>query len=242
MAKRRNAICNRRRQDRSPPDERQALIDTTPRVGLLLRRPRPGRDVSRQKGPRCRDGCRAARGCLRRVWSRCLYRRRSVAGSHRVRDFRSLKDSSVPSSHAFPFSTRDIEWSVPQREDIIGQCSKGVAPKVKAGRPNFAVMSSVTEHLEHPDSVMHAIWEVLDPDAIFWVTHHGYHSWSGHHALPRDVGHGTPTSQLTMPWSTGSTSIRDPCYAKTDLNRIRLEDMRLVGGEYFELQCWEPDY
>ena len=41
-----------------------------------------------------------------------------------------------------------------------------------------------------------------------------------------------------MPSSTESISI--PCYAEASLNRIRLEDLRLVVAKYFEFQCREP--
>ena len=206
----------------NPPDERRALIDTTREWGYFFASPalvelfRGKRvlDVGMGAGPHAGFCPSVESGAAAYIGVD------PIAGSQQVSDLRSLKEPSVPSSHAFPFSTRDIERLYPNVR-IYRAVLEDVAREVKAARPNFAIMNSVTEHLEHPDSVMHAIWEVRDPDAMLWVNHHGYHSWSGHHALPRDVGlwdPSKPAHNAMVDWK--HLDPEHPCYGKTNLNRI----------------------
>jgi len=224
----------------SPRDEKQALIETTREWGYFFDNPAL---AERFRGKRVLDvGMGGGPHAVAYVESgaAAYIGVDPVAGSDQVRDFRSLKDPSVPGRHAFPFSVQDIERLYPNVK-IYRAVLEGVAKEVKAARPNFAIMNSVTEHLQHPDSVMHAIWDVLDRDGIFWANHHGYHSWSGHHASPRDVGSwdpNNPAHNAVVDWKHLDPG--HPCYAEPSLNRIRLEDLRLVVAKYFELQCWEP--
>jgi hypothetical protein len=100
-------------------------------------------------------------------------------------------------------------------------------------------MTSVTEHLHHPDRVIEAIWQVLDRRGILWIGHHGYHSWSGHHRDPRDVNcwkRNDPSENEVVDWKHLDPS--HPCYSNDNLNRIRLEDMRLIVAKYFEIESW----
>jgi SAM-dependent methyltransferase len=162
-----------------------------------------------------------------------------LVGSDMVRDFRSPRDPSLPLYHAFPYSVGDIERILPNVK-LYPAILEDVAGEVRAMRPDFATMDSVTEHLEHPESVVRAIWQVLDRDGTFWANHHNYYSWTGHHDDPREVSSwdaNNPAHNAVVDWKHLDPS--HPSYLNRRLNRIRLEDMRLVVAKYFELQCWE---
>src|SRR6188472_1052825 len=97
----------------NPPDERRALIDTTREWGYFFASPAL---VELFRGKRVLDvGMGAGPHAVAFVESgaAAYIGVDPIAGSQQVSDFRSLKDSSVPSSHAFPFSTRDIERLYP---------------------------------------------------------------------------------------------------------------------------------
>lgn len=164
-----------------------------------------------------------------------------TAGQDNVHDFRSEKDPSIPSSHAFPFSVRDIERIYSNSVEIHSALLEDVAEEVKVARPNLAMMNSVTEHLEHPDLVVRAIWQALDRDGLLWINHHGYYSWSGHHWSPRTVSsldRNDASHNAVIDWKHLDPS--HPIYSENTLNRICLDDMRLVVEKYFKIQSWEP--
>lgn len=222
-------------------DERQALIKATrdwgyyssdiPALTKLFRGKRV-LDVGMGGGPHAvrfiESGATAYVGVDPRV------------GSDRVRDFRNIKDPSITAYHAFPFSATDIERIYPGVK-LYSAILEDVIDQVKAFRPDLAVMVSVTEHLHQIDSVMDAIWKVLPRDGLLWANHQNYYSWSGHHAQPRDVAswdRNNPAHNSVVDWQHLDPGNR--YYSHPTLNRIRLEDLRVVVAKYFELQSWEP--
>lgn len=161
-----------------------------------------------------------------------------LVASDRVRDFRSWTDPTVPSYHAFPFSADDIQRIYPNVQLYPGLL-EDVASELKRHRLDFALMTSVTEHLRYPDQVIQTIWEVLDRDGILWSNHQNYYSWTGHHAQPRDVSswdRDNAAHNAVVDWKHLEPT--HPSYADETLNRIRLEDLRLIFAKYFEIQSW----
>ncbi len=225
---------------RNPSDERRALVEATREWGYFSHSPEL---VEKCRGKRVLDiGMGAGPHAVPFVeYGAATYIGVDpTAGAARAPDFRSLKNPSIAVDNVFPFSVQDIERLYPNVKIYRGVLDD-VAPQVRAARPNFAVMTSVTEHLAAPDSVIQSIWKVLEPDGIFWAIHHGYHSWSGHHAQPRGVNtwdRDNAEQNAVADWKHLQPGHR--CYENPNLNRIRLEDLRLVVAKYFELQSWSP--
>jgi SAM-dependent methyltransferase len=96
-----------------------------------------------------------------------------LVGSDHVRDFRNLKDPSLPAYHAFPYTTRDIMRIYPNIHLYSGLL-EDVAAEIKANRVDIAMMAAVTEHLERPHDVVRSIWELLEPGGHLWISHCNY--------------------------------------------------------------------
>src|SRR5262249_11213242 len=115
-----------------------------------------------------------------------------------------------------------------------------VAHDVKRHELDIAIMAAVTEHLRHTDRVIHAIWEILRPGGLLWISHCNYYSWTGHHYPPRSVAgwnRGDPAENEHIDWKHLEPEHR--AYTNPNFNRIRLEDLRLVIAKYFEFVEWK---
>jgi hypothetical protein len=78
-----------------------------------------------------------------------------LVGTDHVRDFRNLKDPSLPAYHAFPYSARDIMRIYPNIHLYTGLL-EDVAAQIKANKVDIAMMAAVTEHLERPYDLGHS--------------------------------------------------------------------------------------
>lgn len=161
-----------------------------------------------------------------------------LIGTDQVRDYRSLTDPSVPRYHAFPWSADEIMHLVPEAVLLPGTVEER-AEDVKALRPDFAMMSAVTEHLRDPASVFHTVWEALSPGGVLWFSHCNYYSWTGHHRPPRSVAQYDPTNDAhnaVIDWRHLEPNHSE--YNNPNFNRIRLDDLRLLTMKYFEIIEW----
>ncbi len=162
-----------------------------------------------------------------------------LVGSDHVRDFRNLKDPSLPAYHAFPYSTRDIMRVYPNIHLYSGLL-EDVAAQVKANRVDIAMMAAVTEHLERPHDVIRAIWELLEPSGHLWISHCNYYSWTGHHRNPRSVATWNRTDaeqNKHIDWQHLEPA--HPDYSNRNFNRVRMADLRDVVETYFEIVEWK---
>ncbi len=144
-----------------------------------------------------------------------------LVGSSHVRDFRSLKDPSIPAYHPFPFSIADITRLYPNVHLYPGLL-EDVLSEVKAHKVDIVIMAAVTEHLRHPDKVIQGIWEILQPGGYLWISHCNYYSWTGHHRPPRSVRQWDPQNpdhNEHVDWKHLERTHR--AYVNTNFNRIR---------------------
>jgi SAM-dependent methyltransferase len=161
-----------------------------------------------------------------------------LLGSDHVRDFRNLKDPSLPAYHAFPYSMRDI-MNIYPNVHLYSGLLEDVAAEIKANRVDIALMAAVTEHLERPHDVVRAIWELLEPGGHLWISHCNYYSWTGHHRNPRTVAawkQNDPEQNKHVDWQHLEPT--HPDYSNRNFNRVRMVDLRDVIDKYFEIVEW----
>jgi SAM-dependent methyltransferase len=161
-----------------------------------------------------------------------------MVGTDHVRDFRNIKDPSIPAYHAFPFSMRDIMDIMPDVHLYPGFLEDNV-DKIRAHKIDIAILDAVTEHLADPHAVFRGIWELLIPGGLVWFSHCNYYSWTGHHANPRSVAgwdRSNPAQNAVVDWQH-----LDPAnvhYQNANFNRVRHQDLRDLIDKYFEIVEW----
>ena len=161
-------------------------------------------------------------------------------GTDHVRDFRSNADPSVPPYHAFPYSPADVMRLYPEIK-LYGDILENVKQEVRRHKVDFGYMGAVTEHLQQLPEVFETIWETLEPGALLWYSHCGYHSWSGHHRYPREVKQydpANPAHAFVADWKHLDPA--HPDYSDGNYNRVRLADLRKLTEKYFEIVQWKP--
>jgi SAM-dependent methyltransferase len=161
-----------------------------------------------------------------------------LIGSEHVRDFRNLKDPSIPAYHAFPFSSDEIMNIMPDVHLYAGLL-EDVAEQVTAHQVDIAMLAAVTEHLTDPEAVFRSIWQLLAPDGLLWLSHCNYYSWTGHHAPPRSVAgwdRTNPAHNAVVDWQ--HLEPESPHYRNPNFNRMRLGDFRELIENYFDIIEW----
>ena len=162
-----------------------------------------------------------------------------VAGTEHVRDFRSSKDPSIPPYHAFPVSTNEMMELFPQIS-IYSDILDNVADEIKQKKPQIAILSAVTEHLQDMKSVFEGIWGVLSKGGLLHLTHNNYYSWIGHHESPRDPKSWDSSNEnqnKVVDWKHLETDHHR--YLDKNLNRVRLNDFKRVVNKFFEIVQWK---
>lgn len=159
-------------------------------------------------------------------------------GTATVRNPRADKDPSQPRYCAFPYSPAEIMRLYPNIHLYSGVLEE-VTDKVRRHKVDMAYMASVTEHIQHLPEVFETIWSVLEPDGLIWLSHHGYHSWTGHHRYPRTVAdwrRDDPEQNAVVDWKHLDPD--HPSYRDPNFNRVRLQDFRRLIEKYFDVLSW----
>ena len=162
-----------------------------------------------------------------------------LAGTDHVRDFRSNKDPKIPAYHPFPVSTEKMMELFPQIS-IYSDILENVSEEIIAKKPQIAILSAVTEHLQDLHSVFHSIWKVLDKGGLLHLTHCNYYSWTGHHENPRTPAGWDKTNEAqnkVIDWKHLEPGHHR--YNDVNLNRVRLDDFRRLLNKYFEIIQWK---
>jgi|LWDU01.1.fsa_nt_gi predicted RNA methylase len=162
-----------------------------------------------------------------------------LAGTGHVRDFRSNKDPSIPAYHPFPVSTEEMMELFPQIS-IYSDILENVSEEITRKKPQIAILSAVTEHLQDLRSVFQSIWEVLDKRGFLHLTHCNYYSWTGHHENPRAPANWDKTNEAqnkVIDWK--HLDPKHHRYKDVNLNRVRLDDFRRLLNKYFEIVQWK---
>jgi len=161
-----------------------------------------------------------------------------MIGRATVRNPRADTDPTQPTYCPFPYSPADIMRLYPNIHLYSGLLEE-VKEKVRGHRVDMAYMASVTEHLQQLPTVFETIWECLEPGGHIWFTHHGYHSWTGHHRYPRivkDWNREDPEHNAVTDWKHLEPD--HPSYLDSNFNRVRLADFQALVEKYFDIVSW----
>ena len=109
------------------------------------------------------------------------------------------------------------------------------------GRYDIAVMQAVTEHVMDLESLMAAIAGALRPGGLVWFLHDSFQSWGGHHEAPHSPRKFDPADPAHLRFADWAHLTFDPPEDhpfRTNLNRVRLDDLRRIVERHFTLRDW----
>ena len=113
-----------------------------------------------------------------------------------------------------------------------------------SGEPLFdvAVLHNVTEHLFNIENVVRDVAARLREGGVIIFNHHNFYSWNGHHTAPKKVAEidpDDPKQQQVLDWSHVRFDAPPEHYISRGLNRIRIDDLKILATRYFELSVWD---
>lgn len=109
-------------------------------------------------------------------------------------------------------------------------------------RYDVAVMHTVTEHLLDIESVFREVASSLAPGGQVWFLHDNFYSWAGHHMAPHSLKSFDPSNPEHHVYSDWKHVSYDPAPDHpfiTNLNRIRLDELKDVTSKYFDIEEWQ---
>ena len=117
---------------------------------------------------------------------------------------------------------------------------RGISNELE-GRMLFdvATLHNATEHLTDLAGVFASVARLLRPGGRLIFSHHNWFSWNGHHQEPKTIGRldlTNPIQQRFADWAHLDGTHPPDHYVMTKLNRLRLEEVRAITGQHFEIE------
>ena len=117
---------------------------------------------------------------------------------------------------------------------------RGISNELE-GRMSFdvATLHNATEHLTDLAGVFASVARLLRPGGRLIFSHHNWFSWNGHHQEPKTIGRldlTNPVQQRFADWAHLDGTHPPDHYVMTKLNRLRLEEVRAITGQHFEIE------
>ncbi|KAA1427454.1 methyltransferase [Nocardioides antri] len=105
-------------------------------------------------------------------------------------------------------------------------------------------LHNVTEHLAHLDDVIAGLTRLCHSDTALVLHHHSFYSWNGHHQAPvrpDQLDESDPRHQQLYDWRHINLvpQLPEDHYIRTNLNRVRLDDLRASIERHFEIERWD---
>ncbi|MEM8695957.1 MAG: methyltransferase domain-containing protein [Pseudomonadota bacterium] len=105
------------------------------------------------------------------------------------------------------------------------------------------VMHNVTEHLQNIRKIIPNIRKILNPDGYLIYHHHNFYCWNGHHMAPNRPEHYVPGLEKhdkVVDWNhiLAAPHLPDDHYFNTNLNQIRLDEIKDVTESNYEVIKW----
>ncbi|WP_432477645.1 methyltransferase [Nocardioides sp. GXQ0305] len=105
-------------------------------------------------------------------------------------------------------------------------------------------LHNVTEHLIRLEEVMAGLARLCRPGSDVVFHHHNFYCWNGHHLPPNQpaqLDDQDPRHQLVYDWRhvNAVDDVADDHYIKTNLNRVRLDELREITERYFDIVRWD---
>lgn len=104
-------------------------------------------------------------------------------------------------------------------------------------------LHNVTEHLERIRDIIPEIRQLLSKDGYLIYHHDNFYSWNGHHlapSRPENYQPGTGNQDMMADWNhiVIADDMPEDHYFNTNLNRIRLDEMKAVTEKYYDIVTW----
>jgi hypothetical protein len=106
---------------------------------------------------------------------------------------------------------------------------------------DVAVLHNTSEHLLNIAGVLEALRERLRPDGLLIFRHHNFYAWNGHHLAPQrisQINSAASEQRKVLDWNHISGEPEPGSYIATNLNRLRLDDVRAVTERYYDIDEW----
>ncbi|TYL54953.1 tetratricopeptide repeat protein [Nocardioides sp. BGMRC 2183] len=105
-------------------------------------------------------------------------------------------------------------------------------------------LHNVTEHLMQLEEVLHGLTRLCRPDTDVVFHHHNYYCWNGHHLPPNQPAQldvDNPRHQAVYDWRhiDALPHLPEDHYVMTNLNRVRLDELKEVTERYFDIVRWD---
>jgi SAM-dependent methyltransferase len=105
-------------------------------------------------------------------------------------------------------------------------------------------LHNVTEHLASLDDVLAGLVKLCHRDTAVVLHHHSFYSWNGHHQAPvrpSQLDENDPRHQQLYDWRHINLvpDLPEDHYIRTNLNRVRLDDLRASIEQHFDVERWD---
>jgi SAM-dependent methyltransferase len=105
-------------------------------------------------------------------------------------------------------------------------------------------LHNVTEHLQELDRVFAGLVPLCTPDTTLVFHHHNFYCWNGHHedpVQPAQYDESRWIHRQIADWRHIDIVPSLPPYHRylSDLNRIRLDELKTITEKYFDIRHWE---
>lgn len=137
-----------------------------------------------------------------------------------------------------PKNIMDILPNVKLHSTILENC----IDKIKLESKDLVMLHCVTEHLNHLPEVIESCWTFTRKNGKIYISHGNYYSWAGHHNIPREPEHYDKNNKkhnIYIDWQ--HYSVLNPAYHDTNLNRVRLFDLKKLIEKYYIIEYWQED-
>ncbi|WP_208981892.1 MULTISPECIES: class I SAM-dependent methyltransferase [unclassified Pseudovibrio] len=127
----------------------------------------------------------------------------------------------------------DIELLQTSTSDLVGQNTYDIV-----------CLHNVTEHLTDIRSVFADISKLVNKNGKLIFLHHNFYGWSGHHMAPHNpsvLDTSNPEHKKFFDWNHISIlkELPEDHYLYTNLNRIRISELRELTQEFFDIKIWD---
>jgi SAM-dependent methyltransferase len=105
-------------------------------------------------------------------------------------------------------------------------------------------LHNVTEHLQQLDRVFAGLVPLCTPESTLVFHHHNFYCWNGHHEDPVQPEHFDESRWIhrqIADWRHIELVPSLPPHHRylTDLNRVRLDELRAITEKYFDIRRWK---
>ena len=117
---------------------------------------------------------------------------------------------------------------------------RGLSTELEGKRQfDVATLHNATEHLTDLAGVFSSVARLLRPRGRIIFSHHNWFSWNGHHQEPKTIGRVDLTKwehRRFVDWAHLDGAHPPDHYVMTKLNRLRLDEVRALTDQHFEIE------